>query len=175
MTGRQWMGLALLGAASLACQPLHGHFVRTDDTFAPIAKAEVPRVWLERSEVDAAPPYHVVGLVEVRGMESDPVKAWLAEAESAGAAAGCDVLVQRGAYEHRPWKVRVSLSPAVQVKRPNGGATWQFYCGVAGEKCDSTAADRALKLALQSQEEEHGGGCHYAARTGSHIETFVCE
>ena len=178
------MVVVVLGCAlGVACEPLHTSFVRTDGRFTPSQRSAPPAVLLQDSEVNGAPPFHVVGLVEVQGSDQRQLGEFIARVQSAGALAGCDVLVQRGVYDHRP-EAFVGFIPSdgngafsggrgatgAVTRRADGNATWQFFCGVEGETQDATSYEQALSLALQHQSQEHGEPCRRAAPRGGYVQ-----
>jgi hypothetical protein len=85
--------LSLVVLAPLAC--VHASFVPTDARYAA-ARVTNPRVY-----VDHLPPrpYRSVGIIEVRGPDNQMDLAMVIDkARSAGAEAGCDVVVDRAIH-----------------------------------------------------------------------------
>jgi len=142
---RGWLGVVVLGVSGTGCEPLSSAFLRTDDRFTPRVHASPPVVLLDTHEVAQAAAFHVVGLLEVKGMATHSLDEFLGLVQRAGAEVGCDVLVQRGAYVHRPENFQIRSG--LKVRRANGSATWQFFCGATGPGTDPTSEERALTLA----------------------------
>jgi hypothetical protein len=97
----RWLAAALALGLS-GCVQLHSNFILTDASYRPHVRPR-PRVY-----VDHLPdrPYRSVGIIEVAGpatlMDLNDV---LAEAQSAGAEQGCELLVDRAIHH-------VSRAPA---------------------------------------------------------------
>jgi hypothetical protein len=134
------------------CAGLTQRFVQTDEEYTPRRRNVPAKVLVDEREVAAEPPFKVVGVLEVEGKETEHLSAFLERVARAGAGAGCEVLVQRDAFEGGT-RVR-RLDRAGRDWRRNDRAIWQFLCGVgqvtAEDQLSSMrlATARAVKLRL---------------------------
>lgn len=147
--------LAML--CSSACAPLMTHrFVSIDEKFTPAPREELSKVLMDADEIGLEPPFKTVGVLEVLGMETDPMVNFLAKVSRVGRKYGCDVVVQRDAFQ---LGTRVPWARRGRDFQANGGAAWQFLCGVNG--ADLAVASITLaagaKKAGQLRDEELGG------------------
>src|SRR4051812_33904807 len=93
---------AVLAAGLLtgcAHRELTHQFVRTDRSFTPAPRSEVPKVLVEAREIDAEPPLRVVGVLQVTGENRKSVDGFLAKIATAGAELGCDAVLQADVFE----------------------------------------------------------------------------
>ncbi|HEY2027718.1 MAG TPA: hypothetical protein VGH20_00795 [Myxococcales bacterium] len=135
-------------------------------------------------EVYAEPPFKLIGVVEVEGKETEQLQAFVARAQEAGAAAGCDVLVERDAFELgtrivRPFGPRFTRGTMGRDWQRSDQVVWQFLCGVSGATDDEEAQTmrEATSLAINLRWKELGGyePCEQYTPTGSHVrKTHVC-
>jgi hypothetical protein len=177
-TGAAARGLCMSVLASLGCIPFQSRFTPTDPQFAPHPTGQAVTVLLDRKDIDAAPPYHIVGLLQTRGKAADSLREYMSELERVGTALGCDYLLQRGAYEHRTDSFAGGgVLPGVGVQRNNGLATWQFFCAVEGTvdfDRDLASTKRAYSVANRAMDIERGGRCGWTEPLGSRIAVWTC-
>jgi hypothetical protein len=143
---------------SCACTPavMTHRFVPIDDSFKPMPREDLSKVLMDADDIGLEPPFKTVGVLEVLGKETDPMISFLAKVSRVGRKYGCDVVVQRDAYQlgnRVPWAFRGRDFQA------NGGAAWQFLCGVTGADLEVASVTLALgaKRAGQLRDEELGG------------------
>jgi hypothetical protein len=170
--------LLVLCLAASGCQLLGfgSKFIQTDPSYRPKQGDYAPAVLLDVKEVEKAPAFHIVGLLETRGSVGQPLERFLTELERAGNVLGCDLLVQRGVFENRAGAFAAPITD-FRVWRSSGVATWQFFCGVTGEAEDDQAqrsAEAAQLAAEKEARQERGPECSYAPLVGSHIDVYRC-
>jgi hypothetical protein len=117
-------------------------FVQTDQSFQIAPRDELTQVLVDEQEVVQAPPFKLVGVLEVEGKEMEHLAVFVKRVAQAGAKVGCDVVVQRDAFEGGT-RVR-RLDGAGRDWRRNDRAIWQFLCGVNG----ATAAEQLTSMRL---------------------------
>jgi hypothetical protein len=123
------------------------------------------------------PPFKLVGVLEVEGKETERLALFLEVVAQAGAQAGCDVVVQRDAFEGGVRVQRLDLMG--RDWRRNGHAIWQFLCGVNGATKDEESASMklAVKTAVKMRVAEFGDfePCEAYTPLGSRVRKFrVC-
>jgi hypothetical protein len=173
--------LALVVVFVLGCsRELRQKFVRIDPSFTPAPHEQLPKVLVDLPEIYAEPPMRAVGVLQISGASKKPVDDFLHKVAEAGAALGCDAMMQADVFELDPRQE--SLNP---VRNPLGvfwvagdEAGWQFICGVKGAS-DFEAA-RTYELALEAagalRDSQFGMRvCDRNPPTGSHVPSFfVC-
>jgi hypothetical protein len=156
--------LVVCGAA-LGCGGMQGgkppqHFeqrlVLTDDKFQATPKEDPAQVLVDEKEIKAVPPFKLVGVLEVEGKETERLAVFYDRVAQAGGQAGCDVVVQRDAFEGG---VRVQRQDmAGRDWHRNDRAIWQFLCGINGatEEQESASMKLAVKTAVKLRVAEFG-------------------
>ncbi|HEY2030681.1 MAG TPA: hypothetical protein VGH20_15900 [Myxococcales bacterium] len=163
-------------------------FIPLDHGYSLSPHGEPAKVLVDDKEIAAEPPFKVVGVVEIEGKETEQLAAFVARAEDGGASAGCDVLVERDAFElgtrvQRPstpvFNSQITRGMLGRDWQRNDQVVWQFLCGVNGAS-DSEQAQtlkRATSLAVDLRRKELGNyePCEPYTPTGSRIRrTRVC-
>lgn len=159
-------------------------FVRTEDDFKIAARSEPAKLLVSEQEIAAEPPFRVVGVMELEGKESLPLKVFVEGAGVAGAALGCDFVVHRDAFELAT-RVQRAMLPGfgrVGLGREwvrTDQVVWQFLCGVNGasavEQIDSLKVATSMAVALRRQDLGDYEPCEQYTPTGSHVrKTRVC-
>jgi hypothetical protein len=168
-------------AGATANAKLTDRFTRLDGNFQPSVHKVAPTLLVDAHELDAAPPFKSVGILEVQGREKETINAFLARVEQAGAELGCDVLLQRDAYRLGLWVRRPPVRGLNGVGHEwiaNDQAVWQFVCGVNGSTPEQAilSLESAFKAAARLRENEFGTQvCEPYVPLGSHIlKTRVC-
>ena len=198
MTMRPWALFAALGCASAgsgipvspgtppaAAKPdLKAYFIRLEADYQRKPRAEAAQILVDEREVQAVPPFKVVGLLSVEGKQTEKLAAFVDFASDAGAEAGCSVLIQRDAFELGARLQRMIIprgGPNAPMPRgslgrdwhPSDRLLWQFLCGVPGATAEEQQATlkRGVALAVAERRKELGGyePCEPYVPTGSHI------
>jgi hypothetical protein len=155
--------LVVCGAA-FACGGMQGgkpqhfeqRFVLTDDKYQATPKEDPAQVLVDEKEIKAVPPFKLVGVLEVEGKETEQLAVFYNRVAQAGGQAGCDVVVQRDAFEGG---VRVQRHDMMgRDWRRNDRAIWQFLCGISGatEEQESASMKLAVKEAVKLRVAEFG-------------------
>jgi hypothetical protein len=143
---------------SFACAPalMTHRFVKTDESFQPASREELSKVLIDWEDVGLEPPFKTVGVVEVLGKETDKLDDFLTKVSRVGRRYGCDVVVQRDAYQLGN-HMRLPWAPGRQWVA-NGSAAWQFLCGIKGADLAlaSTSMGAASAVAGKLRDEELG-------------------
>jgi hypothetical protein len=179
-------GIALVVCGAAACCAATGcagasshRFVRSDEGFQPAPRAAPPTLLADQREVDAAPPFKFVGVIELEGNANETVDAFLARLSDTGARLGCEYVVQRDLFGlgqqvalRQPPKTKFGPDwLPMRLWAPNEQAKWQFFCGVG--RVSPTEAwesrDLATATAARMRTAELGEGCQPYTPTGSHI------
>jgi hypothetical protein len=163
-------------------------FIPLDSAYRPSPRPEVAKVLVDDKEIAAEPPFKLVGVVEIEGKETEQLRVFVTRAEEAGASVGCDVLVERDAFELGTRTPR-PLAPIYRGQTTRGmlgrdwqrsdQVVWQFLCGVTGSN-DSEEAQtmkQATSLAVDLRRKELGNyePCEQYTPTGSHVRRMrVC-
>jgi len=177
---------ALLGCA-IAPRPTT-RFVLTDASFAPAPRQELPTLLIDQGDLDAAPAFKVVGVLEVQGIATDTVDSFLARVSQAGAHAGCEVVEQRDLFERMIKRVEPApAQPDVAILHEQllptrewigtDEAVWQFLCGVrpASPEEARESFHEATLVATRLRNEQVGAYlCEPYIPTGSHIPRTYC-
>ena len=167
--------LALLLLAS-GCVGMSERFVKLDDRFEVQSHSELAQLVVNDEEMSQLPPLRFVGVMEVKGKETERLSTFVERVTKAGAEFGCDAVVQRDAFQDGD---RVQRHGMVRTFYRNDLAVWQFLCGVRGatEEEQERTMKEAIKLAVNMRADELGSyePCAAFTPTGSHVrKTRVC-
>jgi hypothetical protein len=98
-------------------------FVKLDQELQLNARNELPRIFVNSDEmaIEKAPPYRFIGVLEVEGIQTEELSVFYERVAKAGAAAGCEAMLQRDAFKGvAPSPAQLGLKPSIQT---GGGST----------------------------------------------------
>jgi hypothetical protein len=158
-------------------------FTKVDAAFNASPRSEPPLVVLDDKELDKAPPFKAVGVLQLVGKETKQLTAFYDAAVAAGQAAGCEVLYQRDAFElgTRIPKPMIPGGAGIGKFIASSGRewhrsdelVWQFLCGVIGASGDEQeqTVKQATFVAVELRRKAFGNyePCEAYVPLGSHV------
>lgn len=173
----------LLIVAGCATAP-ENRFIKLDESYAAKPVAESTLV-IEQKELDTAPPFRTVAILEVQGSAHDSINYFLKRVADVGARQGCEVLAQRDLFE-LTYKIELQ-GPSTQISgrgapphvylpthswHGDGTAVWQFLCGVRTRDQREAAQSWRVAVSVAAELRDRQLGlrvCEPYMQAGTHI------